>query len=382
MQFLSKACIQGCGGMTRRALLKTAAAGAGALAFSSPTVSAQQALRSVAERKGLIYGAATAIQLLQSDQGYADLVASQAGMLVAEGHTKRASLQPDNRHFSFANADALLQFADTHQQRMRGHTLVWHRANPDWLETTMKNNPDERLLTDYIAAVCTRYKGRFHSWDVVNEPVDPDQGHPDGLRTKSIWYQAFGERYIDIAFHAARQADPGVKLYLNETTTEANIWWSQARRTSILKLIDRLLARNVPINGFGMEAHLAGFGVDYSQKVIADFVRELTTRGLEVLVTELDISDRSGPRDPLVRDTGVASLTKLFLDAVFSVEGAKGCLTWGISDKYSWLSVTPRFNREDGLRSRGLPFDENFKPKPMFDAMVAAYSNAPDRRDL
>lgn len=369
-------------GLTRRALLKAAAAGAGTLALSSTAASTELTLRSIAERKGLIYGAATSIQLLENDRPYGDMVTSQAGMLVAEGHTKRASLQPDSQHFSFANADALLQFATAHQQKMRGHTLVWHRANPDWLEAVIKDNPDERLLTDYIGVVCARYKGRFHSWDVVNEPVDPDQGHADGLRMNSIWYKAFGERYIDIAFHAARQADPEAKLYLNETATEANMWWSQARRTSILKLIDRMLARGVPINGFGMEAHLTGFGVDYSQKVIADFVRELTARGLEVLVTELDVSDRSGPADPVKRDARVASLAKLFLDAVFSVEGAKGCLTWGISDKYSWLSVTPHFNREDGLRSRGLPFDEDYKPKPMFDAMVAAYSSAADRRSL
>jgi endo-1,4-beta-xylanase len=369
-------------GLTRRTLLKTAIAGAGTMAFSLPAMTAPLTLRSIAERKGLIYGAAAAIQLLQSDRSYAELVTSQAGMLVAEGHTKRASLQPDSHGFSFANADALLQFATAHQQKMRGHTLVWHRANPDWLETALNDKPDERLLTDYINVVCARYNGRFHSWDVVNEPIDPDQGHPDGLRTNSVWYKAFGERYIDMAFHAARQADPEAKLYLNETATEANIWWSQARRKAILKLIDRMIARNVPIDGFGIEAHLTGFGVDYSQKVIADFVKELTDRGLEVLVTELDVSDRSGPADPVARDARVSFLAKLFLDAVFSVEGAKGCLTWGITDKYSWLSVTPRFNRDDGLHSRGLPFDEDFKPKPMFEAMIAAYSNAPERRSL
>src|SRR3954447_4040632 len=50
------------------------------------------------------------------------------------------------------------------------------------------------------------YRGRIHSWDVVNEAINVDDGHPDGLR-KSQWLNLLGPQYLDIAFTAAAKAD-------------------------------------------------------------------------------------------------------------------------------------------------------------------------------
>ena len=51
-----------------------------------------------------------------------------------------------------------------------------------------------------------------------------------------------------------------------------------------------------------------------------------------------------------------------------------GVLTWGLSDRYSWLSNYPDYKWPDGQLSRGLPFDGDLKPKPMRQAMAQAFA--------
>jgi endo-1,4-beta-xylanase len=100
---------------------------------------------------------------------------------------------------------------------------------------------------------------------------------------------------------------------------------------------------------------------------------EIIARGLKIMITELDVADIDGPSDPAVRDADVASLTKRYLDVAFSKKEMLGCLTWGITNKYSWLNVYDNYKRSDGQFSRALPFDENYLPTPMFKAIEAAY---------
>ncbi|MCF4135954.1 endo-1,4-beta-xylanase [Streptomyces sp. Tue 6430] len=58
---------------------------------------------------------------------------------------------------------------------------------------------------------------------MVNEPMsDEDEDYSNGNRgvRPQLWFEAMGEQYIDIAFHAAREADPHAVLYLNEYGVE------------------------------------------------------------------------------------------------------------------------------------------------------------------
>jgi endo-1,4-beta-xylanase len=43
-------------------------------------------------------------------------------------------------------------------------------------------------------------------------------------------------------------------------------------------------------------------------------------------------------------------------------------VSWGISDRSSWISQT--FKRNDGLPNRPLPFDSEFRPKPVADLLA------------
>lgn len=332
-------------------------------------------LRIQAKRAGLFYGTAVSGALLKSDSEYASLVGREAGILVAEGETKRSAVQQVEGTFNFGGADAILDFARKNQQMMRGHTLVWHRSNPAWLAARLQQTKDERLLTDFISASVKRFQGVFHSWDVVNEAVDIASPNADALRTDSIWYAAFGNSYIETAFRCARDADKTVPLYYNEANLEGDVWWAEKRRIATLNLLESLIAKNVPINGLGIQGHLKAFSLKFNEEVFSRFLDKVSALGLKIIITELDVADIHGPSDPSTRDQMVADLTRRYLDVAFSKKAMIGCLTWGISDKYSWLSDDKNYRWPDGQRSRGLPYDEYFRAKPMRDAIAKAIEN-------
>ena len=100
-------------------------------------------------------------------------------------------------------------------------------------------------------------------------------------------------------------------------------------------------------------------------------VREL---GLQVFVTELDVNDRALAADVAQRDAAVAAAYKQYVDLVLSDAAVKAVLTWGITDRYSWLNREA--TRSDGKQERSLPFDSAGRAKAGFYALRDAF----DRR--
>jgi endo-1,4-beta-xylanase len=97
--------------------------------------------------------------------------------------------------------------------------------------------------------------------------------------------------------------------------------------------------------------------------------------GLEVYITEMDVEDLELPGDIPTRDRLVAEMYRGYLEIVLHHPAVKAVLTWGFTDKYSWLNHV-RHQRPDGLPKRPLPFDADLRPKPAFDAMIEALQKA------
>ena len=74
----------------------------------------------------------------------------------------------------------------------------------------------------------------IHSWDVVNEPIEPKDGRPDGLR-KAVFLEALGPGYLDLAYRTARETDPKARLVVNEYDIELDTPEQETRRTVLLK---------------------------------------------------------------------------------------------------------------------------------------------------
>ncbi|HEX7875230.1 MAG TPA: endo-1,4-beta-xylanase [Sphingobium sp.] len=370
--------------MKRREFL----AGAAALAACSPyppsvarSVS-REGLAAHARRSGRYFGAAVKSRLLREDAAFRAAIARECDMIVQEYELKRGTTEPRPGQYDFSGADQIIDFAQAHRMRARGHALVWYAANPPWLEPALiaADVPErQHLMTSYIDVAMRRYAGRIAEWDVVNEAVEPNQGRADGMRMDSMWMKALGEDYIDIAFHTARETDGRATLFLTDYGLEHDSPRCERRRTAMLKLLDRLMARGVPVDAVGIQGHLKPYKEPFNERQFANFLATLSGYGLKLSITEFDIADRGGPPSPDKRDREVASVAKAFLDVALDNPAMGSILCWGLSDRYSWLSNFPEYKWPDGQLSRGLPLDGKMTRKPLWDAIAAAFDAAPSR---
>ena len=247
--------------------------------------------------------------------------------------------------------------------------MVWYAANPPWLEDAVRTRRNEKLLTGYVAALAGRYRGRMHSLDVVNEALAEDGS---GLR-QSFWLKAFGPSYMDMAFHAARAADPAALLVYNDYGCEAGGMTGDRVRANCLGLLDGLIARGAPVQALGLQSHLFAFGEPVNQKKLRDFLAEIAARNLAILITELDVSDEDGPSDIAARDQAVADTASRYLDVVLDNRETAAVLTWGLSDRYADPPDSLRL-KMTGWRDRKFPFDSGLRPKPLAGALARAFS--------
>jgi endo-1,4-beta-xylanase len=130
--------------------------------------------------------------------------------------------------------------------------------------------------------------------------------------------------------------------------------------------------RGVPIDGVGLQMHVSQPDLDTS--VIAANIARLTALGLQVHITELDVSlplDSSGQalRSDLLRQ---AEVYRGVVRACLQNPGCTAIQTWGFTDKYSWIG-----SHSHGTRGAALPFDRTYKPKPAYDAMLDEISRKP-----
>jgi endo-1,4-beta-xylanase len=102
--------------------------------------------------------------------------------------------------------------------------------------------------------------------------------------------------------------------------------------------------------------------------------------GLAIAITEFDLADRGGPADVTQRDAQIAAVGRAFLDVALDSPVMGSVLSWGLSDRYSWLSTYPDYRWPDGQKSRVLPLDENLRRKRLWAEMAAAFDAAPPRR--
>ena len=347
-------------------------------------VNGPDSLRAHAGVRGLRYGAAVIPVLLDVEgvaagnttDAYTQLVQGQGNILVAENAMKWAALRPATEAFEFGQADRLMHFATLTGDAVRGHNLCWHQALPAWFKTTATKDNARKLLVDHIQTVAGRYRGQMHSWDVVNEAVNPKDGRADGLRN-SPWLELVGPDYIEVAFQSAAAADPSAKLTYNEYDIELDTPEQIEKRGQVMLLLRRLKARGIPIHAVGVQSHLKADGPQPGAGLV-DFVRQAAKMGLEVYVTEMDVNTHSLEGGPEAQDVAVARVYRDYLSMMLAEANVPVALTWGITSARSWLneSKQPWARRGDGSRQRPLPFDDELRATPAFFAIRNAVDGA------
>lgn len=330
-------------------------------------------LRDRAIAKGLFFGAAVDAPILRADSRFRSAIEADCGMLVPGNALKWNWTQTvgGDHPPDFTLAESIYAYAKRHGLKMRGHTLVWHNSIPSWVGRALIDTPGfnsaASILVKHVNEFVSAWKGRLEHWDVVNEPLSSGKDF--------YWRDILGEQYIDLAFHAAKEADPKAKLVLNQDLLELDDSYQRTLRRRFLSLLERLLRRGVPVEAVGIEGHLFGhLGID--DRELDAFFGEIEGMGLEVLITELDVWDGGMRGDSATRDLNSASLVKRFLDVSLSHKNCIGILAWTLTDLHSWYHHTPDKWRRDGVPNRAGLLDENYLRKPIWYAVASAIDSA------
>jgi endo-1,4-beta-xylanase len=324
-----------------------------------------------AYRGSFLVGAAITPTML-SAYGARRFVERQFDVIVDENGMKPLELTGREGEYDFSATDALVDWANQHGIKVRGHCLIWHRDNAPWM--FLKDGapvPREVLvqrMREYIHAVVGHFKGRVWAWDVVKEALvahEPEVASVDGWR-RSAWYDTLGPEYVELAFRFAREADPGALLFYNDYETQ-----DPAKRSLLLGMVRSLQAKGIRIDGVGHQSHYTVAHGDPTE--LENTIRAVAALGLRNHITEMDISlrDRWDAPVPVVTKDLRALQARLWAEffRMFrrNADSIDAVLTWGVNDEGSWL----RAPDEPLLFS-------NFRPKPTFWAVLREAWRKPD----
>jgi len=333
--------------------------------FSSEKYTSDEStLKEVAEKKNMFIGTIASHNFKESN--FCKVTPKYFNSVTIENALKWGHMSPNNKvgEYDFSIADEIINYGKDHNCRMRGHVLVWGRvpgkSYPLEVDEIIKNsnNPQETLkeiLKEHINTVLNHFKGRVDTWDVVNEPFEVF-GHK--LAPYSF-YEILGKDYIKYAFKCAREADPNIKLYLNEQF----FYYRDKRAKAFIELLKEMVYEGVPIDGVGLQHH-----VMFNEQSIEDlkwFIGEIKKLGLKFEITELDIREKIFKR---AKNPALAQAESYYKIVKTSVESGicKGITFWGIDDGYSWYDHIPPFNLKSYQPNNPLIFDDKLNKKPAY----------------
>ncbi|BBH70690.1 beta-xylanase [Actinoplanes sp. OR16] len=323
----------------RFAMLSAAVAGVVVAASVAVTGSAEAAttLGASAAQTGRYFGAATSAFKL-SDTPYMTILNREFTSLVPENDMKWDATEPQQGRFTYTNGDRLVSHAQSRGMTVRGHALLWHAQQPAWAQS-LSGAALRSAAINHVTQVATHFRGKIHSWDVVNEAFA--DGGSGGRRDSNL--QRTGNDWIEAAFRAARAADPGARLCYNDYNTDG----INAKSTGIYNMVRDFKARGVPIDCVGLQSHL-GTTLDstYQQNI-----QRFADLGVDVQITELDVQQGGN-------QAGIfAAVTR----ACLAVARCTGITVWGVRDSDSWRTG-----------QNPLLFDANGNKKAAYTAVLDA----------
>lgn len=316
-------------------------------------------LATIAGQSGIQFGAAVG-PWLWNERDFREAVLSDCALIIPEFEWKWDRLSHHGGDCDLSPIKRYLAFADKHGLAIRGHTLVWHRSMPSGFPASADRETAIKLMTGHIRALVGCGAGRIPYWDVVNEAIEPEDGERGGLRRTPLFRQ-IGPDYIEIAYRTAAQADPAARLVYNDYGLGKT--WGAARREAVLRMLDKMLSRGVPIHAVGLQSHLKVGDGTFDPEMLTWFGKRVEEMGLDILVTELDVAAADGGSS----DAEVAGVYGEYLSAIVQLPNLKSISTWGLSDRYSWLA-----NEPGGHGARPLLYDARMQRKPAWDAVAGA----------
>ena len=345
-------------------------------------------LKGAFKDKFLIGTALNNDQFTEMDTAGARVAREQFSSIVAENCMKSMYIQPEEGKFDFTEADQFVEFGEKNNMVIIGHTLIWHSQAPGWFFVDEKGNDVSKevlieRMKNHITTVVSRYKGRVHGWDVVNEAI-----LDDGSWRQSKFYEIIGEDFVRLAFEFAHQADPDAELYYNDYSMA-----HEGKRNGTVAMVKSLQEKGVKIDGIGMQGH---FTMDFP--TLEEFEKSLlafSELGVKVMITELDLGVLPNPKEDVganISDTfeyerELNPYTEGLPDSVYMAwsnrindffelflkhhDKISRVTLWGISDANSWKNDWPIKGRTD----YPLLFDRDYQPKAIVKQIIGIVQN-------
>jgi GH35 family endo-1,4-beta-xylanase len=302
------------------------------------------------------------------------------------------SSEPKNEpHWRRPSTDQVVEFCESKGIRLHGHTIIWGNQRwsyPDWMfeqfcppdekeKLTKLSKEDiasmtpaqigelapvyfkemEKLFDKRITEIAEYYKGRLHSWDVVNESATDFKGNSitGDPMTKSSYGFMPGD-YIYKAFVTANKVFPeNVLLNINDYANNENY----------KNQVTDLLSKGCRIDIMGSQMHLfdpqqcldiaAGKPVESPQQVW-DKMEIISKANLPIHLSEITIT---APGDNEQGREIQAVITRNLYRIWFSIEKMMGITWWNVVDDCG----APGEPTTSGL------FTRNMEPKPSYYAL-------------
>ncbi len=361
-----------------KTLLKAAFCAVAMTMVAAPSFAQEKGLKD-AYKKYFKIGVAVNTRNISNPEQIA-LIKKDYNSITAENDMKPQSVQPQEGQWNWTNADKVADFCRQNNIPLRGHTLAWHSQVGQWMfydkdgKLVDKETLYDRMRT-HITTVMNRYKDIIYCWDVVNEVFTDDEKAENPFR-QSLWYKIAGEDFIDSAFVFAHRADPNALLFINDYNAA-----TPHKRDKIYNKVKKMIEAGIPVDGIGMQGHYNIYGP--SEKDIDDAITKYESIVKHIQFTELDVRvneqmggflqfDRSGttitPEIEAQFNKQYQTLFRIFRNHKKSIDVVT---FWNLSDRDSWL----------GARNWPLPYDENYKPKAVYNLLMDFKNQKPAKRD-
>lgn len=334
-------------------------------------------------KNSFVIGAAlNTAQIQGNDQKALALLEKEFNSITPENDMKWEQIHPEKERYNFDISDAFVALGQKNNMNIVGHTLVWHSQLAPWMHDVTDSTEMSQHIAAHIKTIAGRYKGKIDTWDVVNEALNED-----GSPRESHFYKVMnGESYIEQAFKLAAEADPNAILAYNDYNL-----WKPEKRQGVIRLVKNLQSKGIKIDAVGMQAHWSLIGPEI--KDIEESIIEYSKLGVQVMITELDVTSLPNPWDldgaaveqnydryendpkfnPYPKGLSEAAIKQtnerykdIFALFIKHQDKISRVTFWGVNDGQSWLNNWPI----KGRTNYPLLFDRAYNPKPSYHQII------------
>lgn len=233
---------------------------------------------------------------------------------------------------------------------VKGHPLVWHTVQPDWL-LGLPGAEVERLQRERVRRDVAAFRGVVDTWDAINEVVIMPVFTAQENAITPLARQKGRVEMIRMAFEEARAENPGATLLLNDFDMS----------TAYECLIEAVLEAGIRIDRLGLQSHMhqGYWGEEKTLEVLDRFSRygipihftETTLLSGDLMPAHIeDLNDwqvASWPSTPAGEERQADEVERHYR-TLLSHPSVEAMTYWGLSDRGMWLNAPGGLLRADG----------------------------------